>query len=104
MERSIRSGGKSKAVKVGSLLDNILSGYGLAYALGGWRVVTRWPEIVGEKMASISRALRFSDDTLLVSVPDSVWRQQLSMEADAILEKIHSVPGGRAVKRIRFIS
>ena len=92
------------AVKLGSLLDKLLAGYGLAHQLGGWRAVARWPEVVGEKNAAVSRAVRFSDDTLLVSVPDAVWRQQLSLTVDDILEKIHALPGGRAVKRIHFIS
>ncbi|UCD93672.1 MAG: DUF721 domain-containing protein [Candidatus Zixiibacteriota bacterium] len=92
------------AVKLGSLVDKLLAGFGLAHQLGGWRAVARWPEIVGEKNAGVSRAVRFSDDTLLVSVPDPVWRQQLSLTVDDILEKIHALPGGRAVKRIHFIS
>jgi hypothetical protein len=92
------------AVKLGSLVDKLLAGFGLAHQLGGWRAVARWPEVVGEKNATVSRAIRFSDDTLLVSVPDPVWRQQLSLSVDDILEKIHALPGGRAVRRIHFIS
>ena len=92
------------AVKLGSLVDKLLAGFGLAHQLGGWRAVARWPEVVGEKNASVSSAIRFSDDTLLVSVPDPVWRQQLSLSVDDILEKIHALPGGRAVRRIHFVS
>ena len=93
-----------KAVKVGPLMDKILAGYGLLHDLGGWRAVTGWPEIVGKKIAEVSRAVRFSDDTLLVSVPDDGWRQQLSLEVDEILDKIHIIPGGNAVRKIHFIS
>lgn len=104
METSPNSHGKGRATRLGPLLDKILAGYGLGYKLKGWRIVARWPEIVGDKMAAVSKALKFSDDTLLVSVPDAVWRHQLSLEVDAILDKIHSVPGGRSVKRIHFVS
>nr|MBN2276909.1 DUF721 domain-containing protein [candidate division Zixibacteria bacterium] len=97
-------GNKKDAVLLGTFLDGLMVRLGLAHNLGGWRIVSRWAGIVGDKMASVSRAVRFSDDTLLVSVPDAVWRHQMSMEVDAILEKIHAVPGGRAVKRILFIS
>jgi predicted nucleic acid-binding Zn ribbon protein len=95
---------KKSVSHLGSLLDQILSQFGLSYKLGGWRVVMNWPNIVGDKIASVSRALRYENDTLLVSVPDSVWRQQLSLEVDIILEKIHALPGGKAVKRIHFVS
>ena len=93
-----------QAVKVGPLLDKVLAGFGLAHNLGGWRIVHRWPEIVGDKIAGVSNAVRFSDDTLLVSVRDASWRQQLSLEVDRILKEIHSIPGGKAVKKIHFVS
>ncbi len=89
---------------MGTLLDQILTGLGLSHNLGGWKAVVQWPDIVGERMAKISRAIRFEDDTLLVSVPDSVWRQQLALEVEAILEKIHARPGGKAVRKIHFVS
>ena len=97
-------GGQERAAKIGPLMDKILAGFGLLHTLGGWRIVTGWPQIVGEKIAEVSRAIRFSDDTLLVSVPDDGWRQQLSLEVDEILDKIHVLPGGKAVRKIHFIS
>jgi len=95
---------KKQAVRIGPLLDKVLSGMGLAHNLGGWRIVNHWPDIVGDKIAGVSRAIRFSDDTLMVSVRDASWRQQLALEVDRILEEIHAVPGGRAVKKIHFVS
>jgi predicted nucleic acid-binding Zn ribbon protein len=93
-----------RIAKVGPLMEKILAGFGLLHDLSGWRVVTGWPQIVGNKIAEVSKAVRFSDDTLLVSVPDDGWRQQLSLEVDEILNKIHSLPGGKVVRRIHFIS
>ncbi len=104
MFREYNTGLKNRTVKVGPLLDKILAGFGLAHNLGGWRIVNRWPEIVGDKIAEVSKAIRFSDDTLMVSVKDAAWRQQLSMEVDRILKEIHAVPGGKAVKKIHFVS
>jgi predicted nucleic acid-binding Zn ribbon protein len=91
-------------VQLGPMIDRLLAGFGLAQQLGGWRIVAGWPEIAGEKIARVSRAIRFSDDTLLISVPDAGWRQELSLQTDRILDKIHAVPGGRAVRRIHFVS
>lgn len=104
MNRRFNTGLKKQPDRIGPLLDKVLAGFGLAYNLGGWRIVNRWPEIVGDKIAEVSRAVRFSDNTLLVSVRDASWRQQLSLEVDRILQEIHSVPGGKAVKRIHFVS
>lgn len=95
---------KEAPERLGSLLDGVLGRLGLAHTLGGWKIVIRWPEIVGAKVASKARALRYEDDTLLVSVPDAVWRQELVMDTDEILRKIHQIPGGKAVRKIRFVS
>lgn len=94
----------NKAAKLGSFIDGILVNFGLSHKLAGWKIVIKWPQIVGEKNAEHSRALRFSDDTLLVKVPDAGWRQELSLETDRILKEIHKVPGGEVVKRIHFVS
>ena len=105
MKTILKSRAKGPApTRLNVLIDGLLSRLGLAHQLGGWRVVNLWPEITGEKIASVSRAVRFEAGTLLVSVPDAVWRQELLYDTDRILEKIHEIPGGRAVKKIRFVS
>jgi predicted nucleic acid-binding Zn ribbon protein len=95
---------KDSSAKLGSLIESLLSRLGLAHSVGGWNIVNRWPEIVGDKIAAKSKAVRFENDTLMVSVPDSSWRQELLLSTDKILSKIHTVPGGRAVKKIHFVS
>lgn len=99
-----KNAASDRASKIGPVMDRILAGFGLLHNLSGWRIVTGWPEIVGVKIAEVSKAVRFSGDTVLVSVPNDGWRQQLSMEVDEILKKIHALPGGKVVKRIHFIS
>jgi predicted nucleic acid-binding Zn ribbon protein len=94
----------NNSVKLGAFLDNILAGFGLSKTLAGWKIVVKWQEIVGEKNAEHSRAIRFSDDTLLVKVTDPVWRQELQLDSDRILAEIHKQPGGKVVKKIHFVS
>ncbi len=104
MKKNAKKASKHNSARLGNLLDGILSRLGLAHKLGGWRVAANWDEIVGESIAKASHAVKFDNETLLVSVPDAVWRQQLSLEVDAILEKIHSFPGGKAVRKIHFVA
>ncbi len=99
-----KTGGFDHSARVGTFLDKIFSGLGLSRNLAGWKIVTKWPDIVGPKNAEHSRALRFSEDTLLVKVTDAVWRQELSLESDRILKEIHKEPGGKVVKKIHFVS
>jgi hypothetical protein len=93
------------SVRVGSLVDKVLSDMGLSKTLAGWKIVVAWPEIVGDHLARYSSAVRYEDGVLLVSVPDAARRQELSLQVDKmILEKIHDTPGGKVIKRIRFTS
>lgn len=90
--------------RLGPLLNGLLSRMGLGYTIDGWKIVIEWPQIVGDKIAEVSKAIRYENDTLLVSVPDAAWRQELLLDVDRILAKIHELPAGRSVKKIHFIS
>ena len=88
---------------VGGVIEKVVKSLGISRSYHGWLVVSKWPEIVGERVAARSRALRYSEGTLQVAVPDDTWRQELSMEREAILRKIHGYPFGRVVKELRFV-
>ena len=91
-----------KPQPISGVLDRTMRALGLSRKFDGLQVVTHWAEIVGEQIADKATAIRYEEGTLYVSVPDDVWRQQLSMEIESILEDIHSHPFGRAVKQIRL--
>lgn len=92
------------AVPVNAVIDNIIRSLGLTTRYYGWQVVTRWPEIVGESLARKTRAVRFADGVIYVAVEDPSQRQNISMTADMILQKIQSYPFGRVVNQLRFTS
>lgn len=89
-------------VPVDSVIDQILRSLGLTRRYYGWQVVTRWNEIVGDDLARKTRAERFEDGVVYVAVPDPGQRQNISMTADMILDKIQSYPFGRVVNQLRF--
>jgi len=67
-------------------------------------MVEKWPSIVGEQLAAVSRAVRFDKGAIIVEVPDSSWRHHLSLQAEDILHSIHRQPQGAVVTQIRFIA
>lgn len=91
-----------KVQPISGVLDRAMRSLGLSRKFDGWQVVTHWAEIVGEQVAGKAAAVRYDDGTLYVSVPDDVWRQQLSMELETILKDVRALPFGRAVKQIRL--
>ncbi len=86
--------------QLGNLIEHVIRSLGLGEKFHGWRIVSRWPEIVGPEIARHARAIRFSDGILTIVVEKDVWRQELEMQLENILEKIRSTSGGSAVKKI----
>ena len=82
------------------ILSQVLAGLGQEEKFHGWRMVELWPDVVGADIARISRAVRFVDGALIVIVEKDAWRQELEMQRELILNKIRSLPGGYAVKKI----
>lgn len=94
----------NKNVKpISGIIGKVIHSLGLSQNYYGWSVVNNWPEIVGKEINEHARAFEFKEGELVVAVEDSSWRQQLSMQLEEILDKIHSYPYGRAVKSIRLV-
>lgn len=91
--------GKEPA-RLKGILSQVLAGLGQEDKFHGWRIVELWPEIVGAEIARYARAVRFVDGSLIVVVEKDAWRQELEMQREQILNKIRSLPGGNAVKKI----
>lgn len=86
--------------RLGNLIEQVIGSLGLSDKFHGWRIVSRWPDIVGPEIARHSRAVRFADGILTVVVEKDVWRQELEMQLERILEKVRASAGGRAVEKI----
>lgn len=86
--------------RLGHLIEQVIRSLGLGEKYHGWRIVSRWPDIVGPEIARQARAVRFSDGILTVVVEKDAWRQELEMQLEVILRKVRSDSGGRAVRKI----
>ncbi|MFQ5606471.1 MAG: DUF721 domain-containing protein [Candidatus Zixiibacteriota bacterium] len=91
-----------KATHISGPLMRALASLGQKKTLLGWRVVSQWPEIVGEKIAAVATAERYQDRVLYVRTKNAMWRQSLSMESDIILAEIRKFTGQRIIDRIHF--
>lgn len=87
---------------ISPVIDTVIGNLGLKKRYSGWQIVNLWPQIVGEKIADSAKAVRFEDGILFVKVKDAAWRQELSMQADSLLDAIRKTPYGRFVKQIRL--
>jgi len=99
--------GKNHKIKtpgnLSGVIKSILKSFGLTKDYNGWMVVDNWNEIVGDAIAKVAKPIRYQDGCIYVAVEDASWRQELAMQKEAILGKIHSYPYGASVKDIHLV-
>jgi len=84
------------------ILSKMLKDFGMEEHAKRYEAITKWEEIVGEKVASVTTPERISHGTLIIKVTSSVWKYELTMRKQEILSKIHQVTGSLEVKDIQW--
>ena len=92
-----------RAQPIAGILERVVRALGHSSEYGGWMAVSQWPEIVGPEIADVARAVKFSEGTLFVAVPDPSWRQELGFRREEILARIHRRPLGKVIKELRLV-
>ena len=94
---------------LGSVLPELLKSFGLTEGIAGWRAVEAWPDAVGARIASRTRAVQFRRGTLVVEVDGSAWLHQLGFLQRDLLKQLNRrlVEAGLAprdvVREIQFV-
>ena len=94
---------KQKTKTIASALTELLADLGMESNIKRYEVIDRWPEIAGQQVAAVSKAVRIENQILFVKVANSTWRNELLYLKEAILERISRDIGTGIVKEIRFI-
>jgi len=85
------------------LVPQLLRNLGLEDGVLGWRAVEEWPEAVGSRIASRTRAVGFQDGTLRVEVAGSAWQYELGFLKRRLLQELQKRLGSARVREIQFI-
>lgn len=88
--------------RIGDLLPALLEKLGLAQGIHDRRVLERWAEIVGPKIANVTVAERIRDGRLWVSVSHPAWRNELVFMRQELIAKLNAELGGDIVTEIIF--
>lgn len=59
-----------------------------------------WPEIVGEKIASVSKNLHFEGNRLVLEVDNASWRHEIHMNRFSIVKRLNEKVGSKVVQEI----
>ena len=61
-----------------------------------------WPVLVGEPLARLAPIVALRQETLVVNVPDRVWRKELSGMKGILIERINRSISGLQIRNIAF--
>jgi predicted nucleic acid-binding Zn ribbon protein len=94
---------KSEPQNIGSIISALIKNLGFEKKLSELDAVKLWEEIVGEKIAQVSTALKITEGRLYVRVPDPAWRQQLVYFKQEFIAAINARMGRAVVKDIYLV-
>src|SRR5687767_11535871 len=61
-----------------------------------------WPSLVGERLAAATSITTIQGSTVVLNVPDLVWRKQLTQMKGQLLPKINELWGTARIREIAF--
>ena len=59
-----------------------------------------WPDLVGEQLAASTQITALQGSTVVLNVPNLIWRKQLMHMKGPLLQKINMLWGGRKITEI----
>lgn len=93
---------KRQPISIGQAMGDLIRELGIGKTLSEYGVITRWSDVVGERIAAVTRPERFDKGILFVAVSSAPWRAELTLRRQEILDKINAAAGGTVVRDIRF--
>ncbi len=90
-------------MKLDTVLSSVLSDHGVRDQVERMGVLALWPDIVGEKLAEVTRAKGVEDATLFVEVRSSAWLMELNMMKGDFLRRVNERFTDVPMDRIVFV-
>jgi predicted nucleic acid-binding Zn ribbon protein len=89
--------------KIEGPLRDLLQRLDLTDPMSGWRAVSLWPEVVGERVAAQARAVSLRDGVLIVEVESAAWMNELAYLRPHIARDLNARLGETVVTAIRLV-
>lgn len=95
---------KGSMSNLGNVVATALDKLGLGGRMREAMVLVKWNDVVGDRIARVTRPLKMSEGVLFVACKSAVWANELSLHKDHIKTEINRTIGSRILKEIRFSS
>ena len=88
--------------RIGKVLPKLLRDLHLESQLEGYKVLTRWPEVVGASVSAHVTPLSFRGGRLTVRVDHPVWSHELNLLKPELLKRLNQDLHPPVIHDIRF--
>ncbi|MEC8947555.1 MAG: DUF721 domain-containing protein [Actinomycetota bacterium] len=92
---------RSGPVPLRQTLERLLAGLGAPDIDSTTLVVERWPEVVGEELATHVRAVAVRGSELVVGVDDPAWASQVAWLEARLLERLDVLVGRGTITAVK---
>ncbi len=90
-------------MRVDALLAEVLEKHGVQKQVRRIGILELWPEIVGEKLAGVTKVRGVDGDALFVEVRSSAWLMELSMLKGEVLGRVNARLTDAPLDRVVFV-
>jgi len=88
---------------IARILPGLMRELGLEERAAGWRAVSEWPAVAGERIARRTRAANFRDGVLTIEVEGSAWLHELGFLKRDLVRRANEHLGAQRVREVRFV-
>lgn len=89
--------------KVGDLVDGVLRRAGVREQVERQDVLETWSDVVGERIAEVTRPVRVDGPVLFVEVRSSAWMTELDLMKHRILKRLNQDRDEGRIEKVRFL-
>ena len=94
---------KRGPVPIADALSGFLVARGLAKRVEQATAIEAWPQVVGDKIAVVTKALSVTPDgVLFVAVKTNAWMTELGLMEPELLKALNARKGREKVRKIRY--
>ena len=93
----------SDPVSIGDVVDRLMEEGAFSRGMPIATLMSRWPELVGERLAVATEPASLDGGVLLVRAADGPWGAQATFLAEAIRAKADDALGGGQVTSVRVV-
>lgn len=89
--------------KIGNILQDYFKALGIEKSVRRYDALNIWSDVVGSRIAEVTKPVRISDRKIIVKVKNDTWRYEISYYKLIIVNKLNKELGEETIEDIILI-